>query len=202
MKFIHQVRDIKPHVSPRSHSEPICAESESIYAPSEPSCASSEPTYAPSEPLWCPKWTLKNYAPSEPLWCPKWTLKIYPPSEPKFLPKVSPSPWRSWISCRIMRARSSPTGSKTYTARCSKHSSHSLYSPNIMSPASNLHWFLPCILHLSNVPPSKLHLFFLFFLHLQFLPLFNLHFAFPFFLQLSCVPLSNLHFPIPFFCFF
>ena len=80
--------------------------------------------------------------------------------------------------------------------------SHSLYSPNIMSPASNLHWFLTCILHLSNVPPSKLHLLFLFFLHLQFLPLFNLHFAFPFFLQLSCVPLSNLHFPIPFFCFF
>ena len=74
-----------------------------------------------------------------------------------------------------------------------------LYSPHIMSPPSNLHWFLPCILHLSNVPPSKLHLLFLFFLHLQFLPLFNLHFAFPFFLQLSCVPLSDLHFPIPFF---
>ena len=75
-----------------------------------------------------------------------------------------------------------------------------LYSPHIMSPPSNLHWLLPCILHLSNVPPSKLHLLFLFFLHLQFLPLFNLHFAFPFVLQLSCVPLSDLHFPIPFFC--
>ena len=76
-------------------------------------------------------------------------------------------------------------------------------SPHMMSPPSNLHWLLPCILHLSNVPPSKLHLLFLFFLHLQFLPLFNLHFAFPFFLQLSCVPLSDLHFPIPFFlhCF-
>jgi len=56
-----------------------------------------------------------------------------------------------------------------------------LYSPHIMSPPSNLHWFLPCILHLSNVPPSKLHLLFLFFIHSQFLSLFNLHFAFPFF---------------------
>ena len=69
-----------------------------------------------------------------------------------------------------------------------------------LSPPSNLHWFLPCILHLSNVPPSKLHLLFLLFLHLQFLSLFNLRFAFPSFLQLSCVPLSDLHFPIPFFC--
>ena len=67
-----------------------------------------------------------------------------------------------------------------------------------LSPPSNLHWFLPCVLHLSNVPPSKLHWLFLFFLHLQFLSLFNLRFAFPFFLQLSCVPLSDLHFPIPF----
>jgi len=67
-----------------------------------------------------------------------------------------------------------------------------------LSPPSNLHWFLPCILHLSNVPPSKLHLLFLLFLHLQFLSLFNLRFAFPSFLQLSCVPLSDLHFPIPF----
>ena len=48
-----------------------------------------------------------------------------------------------------------------------------LYSPHMMSPPSNLHWFLPCILHLSNVPPSKLHLLFLFFLHLQFLHLFT-----------------------------
>ena len=74
-----------------------------------------------------------------------------------------------------------------------------LYSPHMMSPPSNLHWFLPCVLHLSNVPLSKLHVFFKLFLHLPFLPLFNLHFAFPFFLQLSCVPLSDLHFPIP--CF-
>ena len=73
-----------------------------------------------------------------------------------------------------------------------------LYSPHIMSPPSNLHWFLPCVLHLSNVPLSKLHVFFKLFLHLPFLPLFNLHFAFPFFLQLSCVPLSDLHFPIQF----
>ena len=43
-----------------------------------------------------------------------------------------------------------------------------LYSPHIMSPPSNLHWFLPCVLHLSNVPLSKLHLLFLFFFHLQF----------------------------------
>ena len=78
-----------------------------------------------------------------------------------------------------------------------------LYSPHIMSPPSNLHWFLPCVLHLSNVPLSKLHVFFKLFLHLPFLPLFNLHFAFPFFLQLSCVPLSDSHFPIPLFlhCF-
>ena len=77
-----------------------------------------------------------------------------------------------------------------------------LYSLHIMSHPSNLHWFLPCVLHLSNVPLSKLHLLFLCFIHLQFLPLFNLHFAFPFFLQLSCVPLSDLHFPIPFFALF
>ena len=30
---------------------------------------------------------------------------------------------------------------------------------------SNLHWFLPCVLHLSSVPLSKLHLLFLFFFY-------------------------------------
>ena len=74
-----------------------------------------------------------------------------------------------------------------------------LYSLHIMSHPSNLHWFLPCALHLSNVPLSKFHLLFLCFIHLQFLPLFNLHFAFPFYLQVSFVPLSDLHVPIPFF---
>ena len=55
----------------------------------------------------------------------------------------------------------------------------SVYIPHIMSPPSNLHWFLPCVLHLSNVPPSKLHLLFLFFLHLQFVASFQLAFCFP-----------------------
>ena len=56
----------------------------------------------------------------------------------------------------------------------------SIFSTYHVEP-SNLHWFLPCVLHLSSVPLSKLHLFFLFFFHLQFLPLFNLHFVFPLF---------------------
>ena len=61
-----------------------------------------------------------------------------------------------------------------------------LYSPHIMSPPSNLQWFLPCVFHLSNAPHSKLHLLFTCFLHLQCLPLFNLHFVFHFFCIVMC----------------
>ena len=60
--------------------------------------------------------------------------------------------------------------------------------PHVMSPPSNLHWFLPFI-----------H-FFPFDFHLLSLPLFKLYVVFPFLLQLSCLPLSELHFWIPIVC--
>ena len=80
-----------------------------------------------------------------------------------------------------------------------------LYSSHMMSPPSRLHWFLPCILRLSNVPPSKLHLLFLFFLHLQFAS-FQFAFCFPIFSAIvMCAPFrfafSNSFFLHCFSCF-